>query len=149
MIFDKIENIELYASIGKNLKKGIDFLISNDLMNLPVGKTEIDGANVFASVSEYVSKPQAECRSEAHEKYIDIQCVISGKEIIGYVPLGGQTVTTPYNPEKDIVFFSGETTPLVLNAGMFAVFFPQDVHQPCAQVNGPEPVKKIVVKVKI
>jgi YhcH/YjgK/YiaL family protein len=63
--------------------------------------------------------------------------------------LNGQTVTAEYLPEKDIVFFSGETTQLIVEAGMFAVFYPQDVHRPCMQIDGPEKVKKVVVKVKL
>ena len=54
-----------------------------------------------------------------------------------------------YNTDKDIVFFSGETTPLILEPGMFAFFFPQDIHRPCMQLDGPEKVKKVVVKVGI
>jgi len=45
--------------------------------------------------------------------------------------------------------FSGETTQLPLEAGMFAIFFPQDIHRPCMQIDGPEKVKKVVIKVKL
>ena len=103
----------------------------------------------FALVSEYNSKKPEDCRLEAHQIYADIQYIVSGKEAIGFVTLKNQEVAVAYNPEKDIIFFSGETTPLILEAGMFAVFFPQDVHRPCMQIDGPEIVKKVVVKVKV
>ena len=149
MILDKLENANLYSCISENLKKGFDFLATTDLANLEVGRYEIDGKNVFALVSEYESKAHQDCRLEAHQTYADIQYIVSGKEAIGFAPLNGQTVTAEYNPEKDIVFFSGETTQLIVEAGMFAVFYPQDVHRPCMQINGPEKVKKVVVKVKL
>ena len=149
MILDKLENAGLYSSISENLKIGFNYLKNTDLENLEIGRNEIDGKNVFALVSEYESKKPEDCRPEAHQKYADIQYLVSGREAIGFAPLKDQTVTSAYNTEKDIVFFEGETTPLILEAGMFAVFFPQDVHRPCMQINGPEKVKKVVVKVKI
>ena len=149
MILDLLVNTGLYASISENLKIGFNFLINTDLDNLEIGRYEIDGKNVFALVSEYESKKPEDCRPEAHQIYADIQYIVSGREAIGFAPLGGQTITSEYNPEKDIVFFEGETTPLILETKMFAVFFPQDVHRPCMQINGPEKVKKVVVKVKV
>ena len=149
MILDKLENAELYSRISENLKKGFDFLKNTNLSALEVGKYEIDGKNVFALVSEYDSKVHQDCRLEAHRVYADIQYIVSGREAIGFASLNGQTVTSEYLPEKDIVFFSGETTQLIVEAGMFAVFYPQDVHRPCMQIDGPEKVKKVVVKVKI
>jgi YhcH/YjgK/YiaL family protein len=146
MILDKLENAALYSSISKNLKAGFDFLINTDLIKLEPGKYEIDGKDVFALVSEYESKEHADCRLEAHCKYADIQLIVSGRELIGFAQLNNQTVTSEYNPDKDIVFFSGETTQLILETGSFAIFFPQDVHRPCMQLDGPEKVKKVVVK---
>ena len=105
---------------------------------------------LFALVSEYDSKAHQDCRLEAHQVYADIQYIVSGREAIGFAPLNGQTVTAAYLPEKDIVFFSGETTQMIVEAGMFAVFYPQDVHRVLVvQIDGPEKVKKVVVKVKI
>lgn len=149
MILDKLENAELFSCISENLKKGFDFLKNTNLSALEVGKYEIDGKNVFALVSEYDSKAHQDCRLEAHRVYADIQYIVSGREAIGFASLNGQTVTAEYLPEKDIVFFLGETTQLIVEAGMFAVFYPQDVHRPCMQIDGPEKVKKVVVKVKI
>jgi YhcH/YjgK/YiaL family protein len=149
MILDKLENAALYTSISENLKIGFDFLATTDFTHFEPGKYEIAGMNVFAIVSEYQSKEHQDCRPEAHRNYADIQYIVSGREIIGFATLNNQPVTEEYNTDKDIIFFSGETTPLILEAGMFAVFFPQDVHRPCMQLNGPENVKKVVVKVLI
>lgn len=149
MILDKIENADIYKCISENLKKGFEFIKNTDLQNIEIGRYEINGKDVFALVSEYDSKPPQDCRLEAHQAYTDIQYIVSGKEAIGFSTLKNQEVTSPFNAEKDIVFFSGETTPLILEAGMFAVFFPQDVHRPCMQIDGPEKVKKVVVKVRV
>ncbi len=149
MIIDKLENADFYKGENVNLEKGFEYLKNADLANLEIGRYEIDGKNVFALISEYESKAHQDCRLEAHQAYADIQYIVSGREAIGFAPLNGQTLTSEYNPEKDIAFFSGETTQLILETGMFAVFFPQDVHRPCMQISDPEKVRKVVVKVKL
>ena len=149
MIFDKLENAALYLGISENLKKGLDFLTNTNLSDLEVGRYEIDGKNVFALVSEYDSKLPLDCKLEGHHTYADIQCVISGCEAIGFAPLSGQTVTVEYNLEKDIVFFAGETVQLICDSSVFAVFFPQDLHRPCMQIDGAVKMKKVVIKVKL
>lgn len=149
MILDKLENAAMHSCISENLKKGFEFLKNTDLSTLEVGRYEIEGKNIFVLVSEYDSKEHQDCPLEAHLNYADIQYIVSGREAIGFASLNNQKVTIPYNPERDIVFFSGETSPLILEAGMFAVFFPQDVHRPCMQINGPEKVKKVVIKLRV
>lgn len=149
MILDQLENAPLYSCISENLQKGFHFLENTDFSTLEPGKYDIDGQDVFALVSEYESKNPNDCRLEAHQAYADIQYIVSGREAIGYAPLTNQAVLTPYAPEKDIVFFMGETTQLVVEQGMFAVFFPQDVHRPCMQIDGPVSIKKVVVKVRL
>lgn len=149
MILDQLKNAAHYSCICENLKKGFHYLENTDFSTLEPGRYDIDGQDVFALVSEYESKEANDCRLEAHQVYSDIQYIVSGREAIGYSPLTNQTILTPYTPEKDIVFFMGETTQLVVEQGMFAVFFPQDVHRPCMQIDGPEKVKKVVIKVKV
>lgn len=149
MILDKLEHAGWYETLSENFKKGFDYLKNTDLLNAEIGKFEIDGKNVFAIISEYDSKKHEDCRLEAHRTYADIQFIIAGREAIGYTPLSNQEITAEYLPEKDIIFFSGETTQLPLEAGMFAIFFPQDIHRPCMQITGPEKVKKVVIKIKL
>lgn len=149
MILDRLENSAMYNCISENLKKGFEFLKNTDLSTLESGRYEIEGNNVFALVSEYDSKAHQDCRLEAHQTYADIQYIVSGREAIGYVTLKNQEVTAAYNSEKDIAFYTSETTPLILEAGIFAVFFPQDLHRPCMQIDGAEKVKKVVVKVRV
>lgn len=149
MIIDKLENVGYYLSISNELKKGFEYLINTDLQALTPGLHEIEGKDIFALVSEFETKGPEDCRLEAHRAYADIQYIVSGREAIGFAMLKNQQITTTYTADKDIVFFDGETTPLILETGMFAVFFPQDLHRPCMQIDGSEKVKKIVVKVHL
>ena len=150
MITDKIKNIDLYCSLSDRISKAIKFLKETDFTNLEPQKINIDGENIFAILAEYQTKDIQNCKLEAHRKYIDIQYIISGSELIGYAPLNGQTVIEEYNEDKDVIFFDGETSSIKLDAGMFAVFFPEDLHKPCIQTAGnSESVQKIVVKIAV
>jgi YhcH/YjgK/YiaL family protein len=149
MILDKLKNAGFYMNIHPGLKEGFEYLTNTDLNTLTPGFHEIVGRDIFALVSEFETQGPEKCRLEAHRAYTDIQYIVSGREAIGFATLKNQEITTEYTPERDIVFFDGEATPLILEPGMFAVFFPQDVHQPGMQVDGSEKVKKVVIKVRM
>jgi YhcH/YjgK/YiaL family protein len=148
MIIDKLENAHLYKNLGERISKSFDYLKQTNLKNLAPGKYEIDGENIFALVSEYKTKPESEGKLEAHKKYIDVQYVISGEELMGYSPLGNQQILEPYKEENDIEFFEGDKSFTKVSAGMFAIFFPEDVHMPGIAPGKSSSVKKLVIKVR-
>jgi len=149
MIIDKFENADLYKNLSERIKKSFDYIMQTNLKELQPGKYEIDGNNIFALISEYETKSESEGKLEAHRKYIDVQYVIEGEELMGYSPLGNQQVLEPYKEENDIVFYKGEKVFIKLTEGMFAIFYPEDVHMPGICVEKKSPVKKLVIKVKV
>ena len=149
MIVDKLSNAHLYSGLGERIKKAFAYLKETDFSKMELGKYEIDGDNIFALVNEYSTKDQSEGKLEAHKKYIDVQFVAKGNELMGYAPLENQKVIDEYNGQNDIIFFSGEKSFTQVNEGMFAIFFPTDVHLPGIKLNEKTYVKKVVVKVKV
>jgi YhcH/YjgK/YiaL family protein len=131
--------------------KAFNFLKSNNLQELELKRYDIDDDNLYAPVSEYITKNEEDARYEAHKKYIDIQYVVSGKELIGVAPLSQKKdVLEPYDATKDIEFFtvnSGENRPALPDR--FFIFFPEDAHKPGLKDGENSPVRKIVIKVKI
>ena len=99
-------------------------------------------------VQEYDTKPAAQAKWEAHRKYIDIQYVISGMERMGFANLKTMQVGE-YAPERDFQALNGAGSFVDVFAGAFVIFFPEDGHMPCLCVDAPEPVRKIVLKVRI
>lgn len=148
MIVDKIENTGQYSNLGDRIQKSLDFIRKADLKKLQPGRYDIDGDNIFALISEYQTKAESEGKLEAHRKYIDVQYMINGEELMGYAPLGNQEILESYNEENDIEFFHGEKVFIKVTEGMFAIFFPEDAHMPGINVNGKSSVKKLVIKVK-
>jgi YhcH/YjgK/YiaL family protein len=148
MIVDKTDNLKQYSPLGTKFQKAFAFITDPEIMLLDNGRYEIDGDDIYALVSEYNSKNETDGKFEAHKKYIDIQFVVKGTELIGYAPSNQQEVISNYNEEKDVMFFSGEKSFVKMDRGMFAVFFPYELHMPGIKSSVSEVIKKIVVKVK-
>jgi YhcH/YjgK/YiaL family protein len=148
MILDTLQNYQLYSAINHKIAKGFDFLCNTDLDAIPLGKHDIDGDTIFALVQEYNTKPIAECKLESHKKYIDIQYVIRGEEMMGVTTQNNQKIIE-VNEEKDYTFYEGKTSLVRVSKGMFTIFFPDDLHQPCVQTETISEVKKVVIKVMI
>lgn len=148
MIIDKIKNSELYYSLNQRIKTALEFLESNDISALETKRYEIDEDNVFAIVAEYNTKSKDVAAWEAHRKYIDIQYVVKGRELIGYSNIESMTQKTEYDNEKDIVFFNGDGEFTKIEEGMFGIYFPDDVHMPAISCSEEAKVKKVIIKVK-
>jgi YhcH/YjgK/YiaL family protein len=149
-----INKKEFAVSYFKNRQRwenAFKFLKSNDLSKLELKRYDIDGDNLFATVSEYLSKNEETTRFEAHRKYIDIQYVISGKEIMNIAPLyTAKEVVTPYDATKDIEFLTIEKIDkYIATPSNFFIFFPDDAHRPGLKDGVNANVRKIVIKVKV
>lgn len=149
MIVDKLQHAGQYAELGERIKKGLEYLKNTDFLNMEPGEYEIDGRNLFAVVQSYNTKPIEEGKLEAHRKYIDIQYLAKGEELIGYAPLNNQEAYDDYNADNDYILYKGENSFVKLSEGMFAIFYPQDLHMPCLRIDEAAPVVKVVLKVLV
>ncbi len=148
MIFDTLKNKELYYACHKDFKLGFDFIEKAIREDLPLGKYELDGKNVFANIQEYEPKENNGI-FEAHREYIDIQCILSGNELMECTEISNGITTRPYAPDCELFRTEGNTVKLECGTGTFAIFFPSDIHNPGKILKDNETVKKIVVKVKL
>ncbi len=152
MILADLKNAEDKIPGSPAFKKALDFLRRADIRNLPDGKYEIDGARVYAMAQRYETIAPAEPKFEAHRKYIDLQFLAEGAEVIGWAPLEKMRIAEVYDAEKDACFGAvpaGAWTPLLLGAGQLAVLYPEDAHAPRLAAGGTGRVTKIVVKVGV
>ncbi|MDT8903744.1 YhcH/YjgK/YiaL family protein [Anaeroselena agilis] len=134
------------------LRTGLEYLATTDFSNVAAGKYELAGSDSYASVSEYTTDARENKKLEAHVKYADIQYIISGEETIGFdVLTDALAVKEDKLAEKDVIFYHAvpNETELKLTAGMYAIFFPWDVHRPGCASGAPGPVRKVVVKVRM
>lgn len=150
MIYDKLDNIEIYEGISPDILIGLKWLrdVNPDIVS---GVYEIN-PRVKAIVSEYTTKEINGNGYEAHREFIDIQYLISGEEVVNSLPLEYLNELKAYNKESDAAFYveTGiKPQELLLGNRYFAILFPQDGHMPCLCTNEPVEVKKVVVKVHI
>lgn len=120
---------------------------------VPVGETvRIElGEGVFALEQAYVAKPLPQGRWEAHERHIDVQVIVEGRELMGVSDVARLAVAEDFRPARDVVFFAPHEGGSVLKtgAGDVAVFFPADGHMPSIADGEPALVFKTVVKVPV
>ena len=148
MILDSLKNLRNYEGLHPNFTKAMDFLLNSDLKNLPLGRNEICGDEIFANVMEAQPRTKEEAPIELHRKYIDIQIPITADEVMGYIPKE-QLPEGDYKEESDAALYPVgmlATDYLNVTRSMFAIFFPQDGHAPAIT---PVKLKKIIVKVAV
>ena len=68
---------------------------------------------------------------------------------MGYVPLKEQKPPKEYDEEKDFILYKDDPSFVKLDAGMFAILFPGELHMPGIMINNPAKVKKVVIKVRV
>lgn len=149
MIADRLENCTLYYAINPGFEKAFAFIRGYMKNELPDGRYDIDGEEVYALVQSYETLDEREVKWEAHKKYIDLQFVVKGKEIIGWKPVSELTAETEYDGKNDCILYAAdEGTGIKLQNGWFAVLFPEDGHKPKCMWEKSQKVKKIVLKIK-
>jgi len=153
MIITSIENAAEQVLKNPKMEKAFRFLQDTNLENLPDGRIEIEGSLIFAIVQSYQTKQFSTLiEAEGHKKYIDIQYVVTGHEVIGWAHASEIQVSTPYNDKTDAWLGSVPTEKINLfrlSAGQVAIFFPTDAHAPQLADGKPALVKKIVIKVAV
>ncbi len=145
MIYDTLDHLKRYEGIHPGVMQGLEFLAQTDFSTLADTRVTLDGDNVFANLMTCETKPSND-RPEAHRKYIDIQYLISGEELVGVGPLETMEEVEA-RPQNDIWFYHGQTAQVPIGKGRFVVLFPEDAHAPSIAVDEPQTVRKCVVKV--
>jgi YhcH/YjgK/YiaL family protein len=146
MIHDTLNNSAKYETLHPNFKTAFDFLKNTDFSNLSTGKIDIDGDIIFATHSITKGIQPEDSKVEIHKKYIDIQMPLTAPETMGWISAEIlKDLAVPDNEEKDIAFYNEKATDYVsIYPREFAVFFPEDGHQPCI---GTGEIRKIIVKI--
>lgn len=130
----------------------LEALAGLDLSTMTPGKYPLPTEGSFFMIQTPTTAPPDTLRPEAHQQHVDIQLVLSGNERYGVAKRGqtGEHVLEDRWERHDIAFFAPPQTEAFfdLAPGMFAVFFPSDIHRPCCQAGeAPEAVRKVVVKI--
>ena len=155
MIIDQLSGLSGYEPLHPRFPAAFAFL-RELLANHPAdGRYVMPGCDVpdavYVNLSSNDLLPRQEATAEAHRRYIDLQVVLTGTEVM-YVPAVRPAEAGPYRADADCVLYAPvrleDCTRLLIPAGSFAVFFAGELHAPCAPA-GPAPAtaRKAVMKI--
>jgi len=110
------------------------------------------GGGAFAMEQVYETKARPDGFFESHRKYIDVQVIVAGREVMEVAEISRLNVTLPYVEERDLIKYgdTAEASRLLVEPGDAVIFYPVDGHMPSLRP-GEEAtlVRKTVVKVPV
>jgi biofilm protein TabA len=149
MIFDVLANADRYAAVHPLFADCFSFIKNTNLATLSVGRHSLGSSGCTAIVAESAPKTKQSSVLEGHRAFIDIQVMVSGEELIGYVPRIHCTEKSD-DVANDFQELQGAAEFQTLRPGCFAIYFPEDGHQPGIGTGAYSgTIRKIVIKVPV
>ena len=153
MISGHISHLQdILPMVPAPLRRALEHLRDTDFEAKPAGNYDLEGKDIYVQVIDMTSRSDAECKPEVHRQYADVQFLVRGQERIGVsIDTGAHTVAENYLDSRDLLFYAPvpDEAVLTMRPGSFAVFMPLDVHRPGGAVGTPEPIRKVVMKVRV
>lgn len=149
MILDSIKNISKYENLNIDFKSIVEFINRVNNENLDNGRYDLNGDKLFALLQSYETKDSNECKLESHKKYIDIQYILAGTEVMYWCPIDNLNITEDLSKENDVIFYEDneDINKLIVEENSFALFFTHDAHKPGVKFNTKSNIRKIVFKI--
>ncbi len=152
MLLGDLSRDDYAKSLPSIFAKLCEKLTALDLPNLPLGWQDLE-EGVRMNVMEFETSAAEDKQAEMHRKFIDIQLLISGEEMIEYgLQQPDLSKFDEYRDEDDYQLTAAieDKNELVLKPNQFAIFLPYEPHKPGNCVNGKNKIlKKLVVKVPV
>ena len=144
MIICPWKDIKKYAPLLPGIEEAFDAV--NALESYEAKTYPLSNDNRFFVAVGITKAPDV---AEAHRKYLDIQYIVKGKEVVGWADLDACTIQGEFNVEKDIGKYTGDFEYITINEGICYVAFPEDAHMPGRHLDVPNDFVKVVVKLKV
>ncbi len=153
MFVGKVEDKDFQKSCPVAIQHMLKILNDNSIQVQENGKYMLD-EGMFYVLMDYDTESVP--KLETHQKYIDVQVILKGRESMGWALLDrDSSIQIPYNEEKDLTYYQ---MPVIYNllacpTGICTVFFPNDIHAPGLIYHldhvGSESVRKVVGKIPV
>ena len=144
MIICPWKDIKKYASLLPGIEEAFDAV--NALTDYEAKTYPLSDGNRFFVAVGTTKAPDV---AEAHRKYLDIQYIVKGKEVVGWADLNDCRIVGEFSEEKDIGKYEGDFEFININEGICYVAFPEDAHMPGRHLDVPNDFVKVVVKLKV
>lgn len=152
MLLGDLSRADFAASLPPLFARLCQKLATLDLASLPLGWQDLE-EGIRMNVMEFETSEAAGKKAELHRKFIDIQLLISGTEMIEYsLTQPNLALYDDYREDDDYQLTPTleDKNQLYLKPNQFAIFLPNEPHTPGNCVDGkPQPLRKLVVKVPV
>ncbi len=144
------EEISNISALEKRCQEAVCYISKLTGEELSLGRHNVNDY-FFYKVLSYVPETNIETPYESHRKYIDIQMLLEGEEMLQVTDVNRLKVSTPYDVEKDCVFYSASenASGTLFRPGSVVILFPKDAHRSIGISEKSIQVKKIVGKILI
>ena len=107
--------------------------------------------NCFVLEQSYITKNKENCLFESHKKYIDIQYMFEGDEIMEVENVNNLELSSIYDEKLDYAkhFQSTTSSSLKIKETEMAIFYPNDAHMPCIKIDENKKIIKAVFKILV
>ena len=153
MIYGKLSEFESLTPgpLSSAVRKSLDWL--RNLPDEPAeGRYELDATTgLYAMVMSYETVDPEQSRFESHQKFVDLQYTISGREGIEWAHVSDLKTDGSYADDMDLQFYLPSTpSAMVQNLpGYFSVYCTMDAHRPKIRLGKCASVFKAVVKIPV
>lgn len=150
MIYSSIHSKFDKTLYPKVIADAVEFFQKTDFSKYEEGEYDIQGRDIFFQVKDLKTRKIEDAKPEIHARYIDVQFLYKGKEIIGVVTdTGNNEVDQDSLEDKDILFYKSveNETFITITEGDFCVFFPSDVHRPACIRDQQSMIRKVIYKI--
>ncbi|MEI2266342.1 YhcH/YjgK/YiaL family protein [Erwinia sp. CGal63] len=114
------------------------------------GKIQPQEAGWFCNIGVANTAPEETRHTEFHRRYLDIQILLEGEEIIHFSCADArQQQAEERKPDLFIVAQPQLPHSLHLRPGDFAIFYPGEAHQALCAVGEPATIRKAVFKIPL
>ena len=147
--YKKFEKAFLYIQKLQD-KNSLEYKSLNNIGLDECNKIVLD-ENCFVLEQAYITKEKKDCFFESHRKYIDIQYIFSGVEIMEVKNINKLQITKEYDNTLDFAKYAQNenASVLIINENELAIFYPNDAHMPCIKLNENQKVIKAVFKIAV
>ncbi len=137
------------SDLEERIKKAQNYLEKLDISEMEIGEKYMVDDNFYYTLLSYV--PSDKLKLESHKKYVDIQLIKSGKEIMHIADISRLSLRAKYNEEADVMFWGGNqrTMDITMREGSNIVLYPENAHGVTRKSDKCEEVCKLVGKIKI
>ena len=137
-------------TLYEKITEALEYIEALDKSTLTPGIHEVND-EFYYNYLEYEAKEPTNTIYEAHKNYVDIQYIVEGQEHVDVSFEEYMELDTPYDVEKDIMFYKNpqKCFSRILGVGEYIIVLPHELHKPGQKVGENGNVKKIVGKVRV